>query len=1305
MHIKDKSNKLKKGAELKNKRFIKRIQPWIFFDSMEIYENYYYHDFKRVLLISQTLAMPRFLLGFVFLLVKLSNKFFKLFRLISRLIRYLLYFPAKVIFPIIQIGGKIIYHLFNNRLSYQLCRFLGKLAAKMYHSSCEVIALIIIWIIGIPAVIWFVSRVQILLKNILHPLKNILWFFIRYLVFLLAGHPSIICLFPLYVKAKKIECSGNINCDIVKSFLGYYIQSNIPSNEIFVSETPLFNEGLIHNSITSRLETIDTSQRITQDDFIFFFHAQHEYTEIIEAYSHLCRYPNPLASSALKFLLYNLPQKIKLPKNRYVPEIYEEHKYFSKKKKAKVSSTDCLLIIPVSSYDEDRLKAKKLTARILEAYLALQCNNLHVKIILPLKSKHDNSLRKCIEKSLSQCEYPKTARVSWDILEPICDISIASVRGAQMLWAINNIVSDKNIHDNAIVIFSEMVGSVSYNNIPLLLQALHNNCIVTASRHAPGARVLNKTIPDQFNSLVYNLYSRLMIPGTWSDSSAPLKVISKKQLSTLLPYISFCSAGMIDFTFDEGFLAVAHSLSLKVFQCSIFWSDQKQTGGAERTIQGIKSQLYFTNILGKKIRMLRQLLCLKSTEKLFITAGMDFNVTVSKELKIIKSPVKLLNNLEILLSLLIKKPTIDHTRFGIAGKILIKILPNYFSKRLGVIAEGKLRNPADRLEILLPLIKECPVVENIKIFPTDNDFYIEQKMLPLLLGDALDLNVWYNDIDGIKAVLESLINFNKVLHVHSLFDGDFKSIKDISISMGETWHLKLLDFADLVYYRDENVSQVTDNLPDKLMYRIDFLTIKKILLSKPEWAKIFFIWYEQLKELYKYENVIARRKNERLLFNNNNTPLIKQNKNSAFINNFTLLTTDGIGQMSDQDSFNTQIALIPPMDIDFPVPQIDPLPNQLPIDVSIYSPITIVFLSNDETTIWGINCFMKEYFSGIKYRILKNNDSSEDVNQLMFKNFCSRLPPDGDIIIIPIDGQSARIRSIMPKDISHKAFLNIDSYPLVYWIILSTINFLVQKTTADALVLYIHGDTIVNFENQIPEPSLYAPELICRIARALPKNVVNNNANNENQARNLGKVLQSHKKEGWEFPGLFIIKRSMIPLLADVSLKQNFWTNVSRMTSKIKGLKYKTSLCFFDLDTPYNYWKLYLLTYMRKSSEKKIKHDKRINAIQNRVYISKDSEMEIVCEGNYELEIELNNIIVAENSIIKIHIPDGMSHLRISNAVFTKSKSIFCSMFPSVTGILAANFNDIIANLMPLTCYGVNSIHPLCPDITNNDGL
>jgi hypothetical protein len=107
-----------------------------------------------------------------------------------------------------------------------------------------------------------------------------------------------------------------------------------------------------------------------------------------------------------------------------------------------------------------------------------------------------------------------------------------------------------------------------------------------------GAKVLNKTIPDSLNSMVYNTAARILVPGVWSDSSAPLKLIRLGDLRPLLPWMQWCSYGMLDFSFDEGFLAVCHNLSLKVIQRPIFWADARQKGGAERTGEGTRAHLH-----------------------------------------------------------------------------------------------------------------------------------------------------------------------------------------------------------------------------------------------------------------------------------------------------------------------------------------------------------------------------------------------------------------------------------------------------------------------------------------------------------------------------------------------------------------------------------------------------------------------------------------------------------------------------------------------------------------------------------------
>jgi hypothetical protein len=63
-----------------------------------------------------------------------------------------------------------------------------------------------------------------------------------------------------------------------------------------------------------------------------------------------------------------------------------------------------------------------------------------------------------------------------------------------------------------------------------------------------------------------------------------------------------------------------------------------------------------------------------------------------------------------------------------------------------------------------------------------------------------------------------------------------------------------------------------------------------------------------------------------------------------------------------------------------------------------------------------------------------------------------------------------------------------------------------------------------------------------------------------------------------------------------------------------------------------------------------------------------------------------------------------MESVRITNAVFTASHVDFRPTLPSVTDVLAANFNDGSAELVPLTCYGSDgSSWPLFPDMTNGN--
>jgi len=1298
MKQKNKYKELCKITQIKNKRYIKRIQPWLYFNNMEEYNNYSFHAPEKVLLIAKTLGLPRFMIFIVFLFVKFIKKIYNLFYKLLRLIQYVLYFPAKIILPLIQIIGRAAYLLVFNKFTYSIRHYIRKFAGRSYHFICEVTAAIIVYIIGIPHVIWIASRLKIILKTVFSPVKKIIKINIAWLSLCFAGHSSIFYLITLFIKAGKIEITGDISHDVVKAYLGDYTPVKKKNKERFINNTEaLFCENF-ENKVSLFIRNIDGSQKISYQEYNSFVKNKFYYDEIIAAYSKIKRYPNPLASVVMSYLISNLPAETKMPKNKNVAEINEEYKYFHRKKFTNLNCLNYILVIPVSIYDKERIAAGKLAARIMEAHLALMGSKLHVKIILPLKPQHDPLFRELIEDSLHKCYYPEN--VSWTIDEPYSDINFASVRGAQMLWAIEDIVNNKNINENTVVIISEMVGSVSYQNLPYLSNALKENCIVTGSRHMCGSKTLNKTIPDKLNSLIYNTYTRIIIPGNWSDSSAPLKLITKKNLRVLLPWLRFCSSGLLDFTFDEGLLAIANSMSMKIIQKPMFWADSKQKGGAERTRQGVLSQLYTTYILSKKIRLLRRLQTLNEGKFLFLDSGMDFNVEINKDLTIRKKPVRMLNALEIIISSSQRKTT-DHTRFGIIGKLALKILPNYIAKRLGVIFEGRYRNPVVRYETLLPLTDKCQFIEGItKISSTQNGCYFEQKMLPILLLDILKLNIQYNNKEGSESVLDNILRLNKNLISSNLFDADFRSLRDTAVSIGNTWQLRLIDFGDLITQKNRAL-QVVENLVDALHFRRDFLEIKKTYLSNLVYARIFFEWYKNLKEIFTKENINENWKDVEQTFSLP-VPVLQQKKDKCFFKNLALLANDGIGQMTDSDYFYGQIALTPLIDHDFNIPEMFPLPVQRNFDEAFLSRTTIIFLCNDKEIINSIITTMKNNLPKIKYKILSDNYLN-NIKQLNFKRICFSLEQEGDIVVIPMDGKSSRMRAIMPKDIPHKAFLKISSYPILYWIIISILNFLYKKTLHDDLILYCHGDTLINFNTQIPNPALYIPKQIYKIGLALPKK----QSNTGNQVRGWGKILQTQKGQGWEFPGLFILSRSMLSALVEKPLVTNFWVNVSQMTKNIKELEYRDVPVFFDFDSPVVFWRFHLLAFAGKQNEKKIICNNKINLNTNNVYISGDSNLEIINKGDEEVNIELSNIVITENSSIKIIIPDGINCSRISNAVFSASTGTFSCKFPSVTGVLAANFigKEKGMNLLPLSCYGINGdIIPLFPDITNEEG-
>ncbi|MCL2800449.1 MAG: hypothetical protein FWD28_01640 [Treponema sp.] len=1317
MTKKNKISRLKRAAEIKSKRFLNKCEIWKYFKSADEYNNYVKHGSAILNQIATTIKLPRFMLSAVFLFASLTNKTSAFLRVISRLMGYVFYYPAKIVFPLVKITGKIINYLIYNQFTWLLSDFLKKFAGKSYHITCEIIFAIISKLISIPFIVWFASRFLNLVKNIFFkPIKYSFALIAAWASLFFAGQPSVSSLFALYIKALnlKIDQSGDSTyCNVVKAFLGDYPNTNkVESQERFINEYPLFKEGF-ENNVSKFIEKLHDYQELSEQDYKTLLEqpfSNNAVIEVIEAYKNFISFPNPIALTAIKYLLNNLPKNVKIPKNKYFPEISElkkEAKFFTGKKCTPLAA-DHVLAIPVSSsFDMKRIEAGKLAARILEAHLALKENKLHIKIVLPLKPDHDVDLIHSILNSLSKCYFPKT--VTWTIEENHSDLNVAPVRGAMMVCAINNIVKDKNIADDTIIVLSEIGAFVSYSVIPFLSNAIKENSIITGSRHMLGSIVLNKRIPDKLSSLIYNTYSRLLIPSSsnLNDSSGPIKLLRKNTLEKLLPYFNLVSAGALDFSFDEALIAVAHCLSIKNIHKPIFWNNIK--GNAKRSKKSIKAQLFTTRVvLRKKIRILHRLLKLKDGEKIFLTAGMDYEAYIDKNMVLTKKPVKPLNSLELLFAVLLRKDkqVVDHTKFGLLGRLAINILPSSIAKRLGVIIEGRYRSPASRFETLLPTISKCSCIEETKISNSNDDFIIEQKMLPLLLRDIFYLNIRYENIEGIESVLQGIVKLNEKMLSSGLMDAYLRSLHDTGMStVNNRWLLKLFDFADLVTTDKNQALKACEALPHSLQFRRDFLEIKSICLSRKDLAQIFFDFYKDLERLYSKETINRLwKKNENQIYD---SPIVRlhQKKDKRFLNNLTLLP-EGIGHMNDPDVFKAQIALIPLIDSDYNIPSISLLPEPGVLNNSITENLTVVFLCSNKAIRSSTESLMTQNFPQLRYKFLPDTDSDvnkDDIRALRLKTICSNLENvSGDIILVAIDGESCRMRTVMKDNMPHKAFLLIDNYPILYWVLQSVITFLAKKTDPDELILFTHGDTLVSC-NGLPGPALYAPKLICEIARALP-----DKTNNANQNRGLGKLLQA-RKGGTEFPGLFILKRKSIPSISNISLdlENSFWLNVSKMTRKTKGLVYKTADFFFDFDSPAVLWKFYLLNFLKKAKEKVNNNEffcicNACKVVTNRVYISADSGLEIINEGGKQIEVELSNVVVTDGSQIKIIVPEGLKSVRIANAVFSNASGVFSFAYQSTTGILACNLNSKKRTILqPLSCYGVSGNRtPLFPEIT-----
>ncbi len=108
------------------------------------------------------------------------------------------------------------------------------------------------------------------------------------------------------------------------------------------------------------------------------------------------------------------------------------------------------------------------------------------------------------------------------------------------------------------VIFADGDMHASPHDFQEYLSALDNADVVVSSKRVEGARVSAST-KRNFLSLGFNLFVKMLLPVTVSDTQAGFKAFSRKALARILPLIS-----VKKYAFDVELLVVAKLLSLRI---------------------------------------------------------------------------------------------------------------------------------------------------------------------------------------------------------------------------------------------------------------------------------------------------------------------------------------------------------------------------------------------------------------------------------------------------------------------------------------------------------------------------------------------------------------------------------------------------------------------------------------------------------------------------------------------------------------------------------------------------------------------
>jgi hypothetical protein len=1274
---------------------------------------YQKNAFMLVLRMASVLALPSYCLESAFWIGWGLHNIGAAAKRVAELLLCILHpFLLKPLFMIIKWLGKL-KHALTPRVA-GLVGILANFFSILHHWLCETIAGWIIAMAGCPPIVFVFSRIWGLLRQIKRPLAfavDIVRLMLLYIKLPFAGRASLFSLFFVAFRAASLHLKPSE--DIRRQYFAMMLSPKpyCPDyrHEPMRKTSALYSKPLPKNEFAALLEKADRVNALSEELFYSAQNLLFSAEEIIETLATLRRCPNPAAMPFLVQSLRLLKPEQALPRNSSLKGILAEKKYFGSSPLA-IAPGFYIILVPITRYDIERVRAGKLCELLYSMAFLSNKSTMRLCLILPAQwNKNQNDeLEIAIRHSLSDRYMPDS--VEWEIIKQDSEFQggLANYRGMQMLYGLRYVCENDLFCETAHVVLTEFNLSTPMANLCRMSQRLgalnEQDAVIAGSRYSFGAKALNKSRITHIYSQAYNAYARFLIPKNPSaDSSSPLKLTTKRTIKKMLSGLTLCESGMLDFTFDEGFLSVAAATGIKVINAPLFWYNILGRDAARRTALSRKNQLKTTRMLSKKIRLYENILR-DADKKIKLGAGMDFTSYIDGSFSITKLLNRPLNRLEILIASWMKKD-VNHNRFGILGRLIMKFLPGGISKRIGRIVEGIYRDPTHRLPYLIARADSCRVIAPTRLVSADtrenNFFECRQDFSGIELSDLLDYQIRYQFADGVKSILYTLLGLNKTLIEHGMFDKDIRSLFDVGVFTTGSLTCRYLDFADFVTSKKHAVDLLKADWLNELYRRKDFMAIAKTCMGRREFARVYRTWLKDWQSLLTPQSV------DRLWdLSSKNSPqlplLISESPcgDGWRLRQCVLLETEGIPRMK-KEWRERYVSCLP----GFTRPCADlikekeakvfhPAINAKPEDGNIMFLLT----AHKHDVEVALQSFMEQHMPYANYKIIKDAFGENVVAALNFKRISENYLNDNKhLVIIPLDGASSRMQPILNSEYAHKSLFPVKGKPLLYWILSSCFKAL-QNVTDNPLVLYLHGDTLPVFDGMLTGNAVFIDKRVYKALKA--KKYARTVGETGIKKRVLARLLAGDA--GFEFPAAFCVCKKHVPELRETSLKHSFWHSVAHMLGRLP-VECREMEMFIDMDSADDLFLLHLLSH-NPFVGNRLAHDKVDVRVLENVYIGENARVFISTSNSVAVApctVSLSNFVVDDNAVLSIIIEADVKEVFIQRVVCTKSDASISLRSNRMENLLLANcFGEMLAPEPWSYCGGNKLWHPLFPAFT-----